>query len=93
MLENRDILVVTIGGKPVVRPGKACGHNTGMYAAEKSDIGITGKRQSAIWIYFNREGPVDKDSREQGSCAPGSCTDKTQQNPVKLDKISNTWHK
>ncbi len=43
MFENRDISVVTMGGKPVVRPGKACGHNTGMHAAEKSDIGITGK--------------------------------------------------
>ncbi len=79
MFENRDISAVTTGGKPVVRPGKACGQNTGMHAAEKSDIGITGKDKHAIWIKYNRKGPVDKDSREQGSSAPGFRSDKSQQ--------------
>jgi hypothetical protein len=41
MLENREISAVSIGDIiPVDRSGKACGRNSGMYAAEKSDINI-----------------------------------------------------
>lgn len=34
----------TRGRKLAGRSGKACGHNTGVYAAEKSDIGIVPKK-------------------------------------------------
>jgi hypothetical protein len=47
MLENREISEVSIWGvDPVGRSGKACGHNPGMYAYEKSDIGIVPEKVS-----------------------------------------------
>jgi hypothetical protein len=35
-----------LGGRPGDRSGKACGHNPGMYAYEKSDIGIVPEKVS-----------------------------------------------
>jgi len=46
MFENREISIAS-ERKPFLteRPGKACGHKPGMYAVEKSDIGIVPKKE------------------------------------------------
>jgi hypothetical protein len=47
MFENREISEASIWGvDPADRSGKACGHNPGMYAYEKSDIGIVPEKVS-----------------------------------------------
>ena len=47
MLENREISEVSIWEvDPTDRSGKVCGRNPGMYAYEKSDIGIVPEKVS-----------------------------------------------